>query len=131
MGKAGGKPTEECPFCNSSSSFMTDGELYCLDDLLHLHRQYIEAWANHMMQKYFDNVINLSLTVARPDQLVLVLYRSCIYSLYLLTSFFPQLRTMHSQPKWKTWPSWMDIYSSLDIIFGNIFFVMCFLNFIT
>ena len=37
-GKSGGKPKYGCPFCSSCTPYEEDGELYCVQDLLELHR---------------------------------------------------------------------------------------------
>ena len=38
VGKSLGKPNFGCPFCSASTPYLTDGELYCLEDLLELHK---------------------------------------------------------------------------------------------
>ena len=37
-GKSGGKPKYGCPFCSASTPYLANEELYCLGDLLELHK---------------------------------------------------------------------------------------------
>ena len=69
VGKAGGKPTFGCPFCNSCKG--ADGELYCLGDLLQLYNDFFEAGGNRATQKDYENVVNPPLIATSPDKLIL------------------------------------------------------------